>query len=377
MRLAQVLANALRLRRAQRDLPAVNRALPARADIEPTTYCNFRCPHCPSTSTAPARLPAGGQAGSRTHLSLADFMHILDQLPTIYRLKLVGLGEPLLNPDFFDMVRAARRRRIRVITTTNGSLLDPDRRRELLACGLNVLNISVDAAHPDTHARLRPGSDLGQIGEGVAALVRERGRRRLPRIRVWHLIQRESAPEIPDLVSLCGEWGVDALLCTAKITNFGSRALEEIVRERRALGEDLARVAPEARSRAAAAGLRFNCPEAPSPPRQPSARRPCRWPWGRTFVTARGEVVPCPYASGPDGLLLGRLLPPRLPAPCHSERSEESVPVGQELASCHLTFADIWNGPAMQRLREQIRTRQNPAFCRACYVGWEGQDSHC
>ena len=44
------------------------------------------------------------------HLSLTQFEQILDQLPTIYRIKLVGLGEPLLNPDFFAMVAAARER---------------------------------------------------------------------------------------------------------------------------------------------------------------------------------------------------------------------------------------------------------------------------
>jgi pyrroloquinoline quinone biosynthesis protein E len=310
-------------------------------------------------------------AGSRTHLSLADFLHIVDQLPAIYRLKLVGLGEPLLNPEFFEMVRAARGRGIRVITTTNGSLLDGERRGELLGCGLSVLNVSVDAANPETHARVRPGSDLEQIGEGVAALVRERGRRKAPRIRVWHVTQREAVAELPDLVSLCASWGVDALLCTAKITNFGSSSLEGIVRERRALAADLQRAAPEARRRAAQANLRFTCPEAPPRPRSVSEGAPCRWPWGRTFITARGEVIPCPYASGPDGVVLGCLL-----ASCHPERSEGSVSVGQELGSCH-PFAEIWNGPAMRQLREQVRDRRNPAFCRACYGGWEGPPAAC
>jgi len=347
MKLPAALINFLRLRRVYRDLPARNPARPVRADIEPTTYCNFRCPHCPSTALA-----AG--AGKRVHLSLADFTHCLDQLPSVYRIKLVGLGEPLLNPDFFDMVRVARKRRVRVLTTTNGSLLDSDRRRELLACGLTNLNLSIDAADPETHARLRPGSDLEQIAEDVTALVRERGSRKYPAIRVWHVIQRESTPEIPDLVQRCADWGVDALLCTAKLTNFGSESLEEIVGQRRAVADDLQRVLPEARRRAAAAGLQFRCPDAPPPPRRPEDGRACRWPWSRTFITARGEVAPCPYANQPDGLLLGKLLPTD----------------GDEVS----TFAELWNSPQMQRLREQIRTNQNPPFCRACYPGWTGPD---
>ncbi|MGD0110484.1 MAG: radical SAM protein [Armatimonadota bacterium] len=346
MKPGSALANLLRMRRAYRDLPTVCSARPARADIEPTTYCNFRCPHCPTVTRS-----ADGSF-QRVHLSLAGFTRILDQLPTVYRIKLVGLGEPLLNPAFFEMVHAARLRRVRVLTTTNGSLLDADRRREVLSCGLQHLNISIDAADAETHARLRPGSDLERIGEGVRALVSERGRRRFPVIRAWHVIQRESTSQIPALVQRCIDWGVDGLLCTARLTNFGSESMEELVGERRALAGDLQRVLPEARRLAESARFEFRCPDAPPGPSKPSDGRPCRWPWSRTLITARGQVVPCPYASGPEGVVLGDLLEP----------SSD-------------TFAAAWNGVAMQRLREAITARRNPAFCRACYPGWSGPDS--
>jgi pyrroloquinoline quinone biosynthesis protein E len=296
-------------------------------------------------------------------MGLPEFAAVLEQLPAVYRVKLVGLGEPLLNPDFFDMVREARRRRLRVLTTTNGSLLDADRRRELLSCGLNTLNISVDAANPETHARLRPGSNLEQIAEGIITLVRER-RRRQPAIRVWHVIQREAAPELPDLVSRCIEWGVDALLCTAKLTNFGYCSLEEVVGQRRALADDLSKVLPEARQRAAAAGLEFRCPDAPPPPRKPEQGRPCRWPWSRTFITALGEVAPCPYSRGPDGLILGSL-------DC---RAGIPMPAAAGVGTPALQFSEVWNSHVMRGLRDQIRTNRNPAFCRACYPGWPVQD---
>jgi len=341
----RVLPNLWRVRAAHRDRPRVCRAVPLRADIEPTTFCNFRCPHCP---TSEAR--ASGPARPRVHLSLADFTRVLDQLPGVYRVKLVGLGEPLLNPEFFALVAAARRRGLRVLTTTNGSLLDASRCQALLASGLNHVNISVDAARPETHARIRPGSDLAQLGENIAALVRARGRRRPPEIRVWHVLQRESTRELPELVSLCASWGVDGLLCSGRLTNFGSAALVDVVARRRTAADELRQVLPEARARAEAAGLLFKCPPAPQPLSTPARGRPCRWPWSRTFISARGEVRPCPYAAGPEGLTLGRLF------------AEDGSPV---------PFAESWNGPAMQELREQIAARRNPAFCRACYFGWE------
>ncbi len=346
MPLARTLLNVWRIQRAYRELPVRSFSLPARADIEPTTFCNFRCPHCPTVARP-------GAPDARVHLSLADFRRVLDQLPTVYRIKLVGLGEPLLNPDFFDMVREARRRRVRVLTTINGSMLDPDRRRELLSCGLQHLNISIDAADPETHARLRPGSDLERISDGIGALMRERGRKRYPKVRVWHVIQREATPEIPALMKRCVEWGVDGLLCTAKLTNFGSESAEQVVSQRRAVAEDLERVLPEACRLAEEAKLEFHCPSAPPPPSAPADGRACKWLWARTFITAAGRVAPCPYATGPEGIILGDLL--------NSDSRD--------------AFADTWNGPEMQRLREAVRANHNPAFCRACYPGWAGPEA--
>jgi pyrroloquinoline quinone biosynthesis protein E len=279
---------------------------------------------------------------------LERFRRVLDQLPAVYRIKLVGLGEPLLNPEFFDLVREARRRRVAVLTTTNGTLFSSERRREALRSGINHLNVSVDAARAETHARLRPGSDLAEIGEGVTALMRER-RGNSPRVRVWHVIQRASVPEIPELVDRCAEWGVDGLLCTANLTNFGSTSLESVVGERRVLAEQLQGVLPEARRRAAATGLEFRCPEAPPRPRRPEEGSACKWPWGRVFISAGGEVRPCPYAGGDHGLTLGTLF-------CGDGGRSR--------------FAAVWNGSEAQALRARVRSAQNPEFCRACYPGW-------
>ena len=55
-------------------------------------------------------------------------------------------GEPLLNPHFADMVRYAKTSGCcdRVDTTTNASLLNPRRSREIIDAGLNRINISIE-----------------------------------------------------------------------------------------------------------------------------------------------------------------------------------------------------------------------------------------
>ncbi len=182
--------------------------------------------------------------------------------------------------------------------------------------------------------------------------MKERGARKGPKIRVWHVLQRESTPELPELVRLCASWGVDGLLCSASLTNFGSESLVEVAQGRRAVAEELQQVLPEARALAEGAGLPFSCPSGPPAMSTPERGEPCRWPWGKVFISARGEVRPCPFAAGPEGLTVGRLF------------AEDGR---------RLPFAESWNGEAMQELRRQLVGRRNPAFCRACYPGWNGR----
>ena len=54
--------------------------------IEPTNYCNIKCISCPRELVYKDKL---------RHLSLKDFIYVLDNLKPIY-LMLSGLGEPFL-----------------------------------------------------------------------------------------------------------------------------------------------------------------------------------------------------------------------------------------------------------------------------------------
>jgi len=304
------------------------RSLPYMADIEPTTRCNFACPMC---QTATWRRP-------RKDMPLESFRKVLDGIPTLTGIKLQGMGEPLLNPAFFEMVRMARERGIRVKATTNGSLLDPDRRRELLACGIHHVDVSLDGAVAATHEALRPGARFEQIVENLSALMVERGKGRLPRVRVWFVAQKRNLAELPALVDLCATMGVDALGVQWSVTNFGSDVVEERVREQRICEEAEARgIVAEARRRAERIGLTIPPPPWERPPAPPKL---CRWPWERTYISAEGFVCPCCLVSDPQIVHFGNLL-------------EED-------------FRAIWRGKKIQGLRKALIAAKPPGYCKAC-----------
>ncbi len=87
--------------------------LPAMLDIEPTNYCNFRCPHCQVTHWTKPRVT----------LDTANLLKVLEQFPHLIRVKLQGMGEPLLNKELLPMLKAIEAKGIETEIVTNGSVM--------------------------------------------------------------------------------------------------------------------------------------------------------------------------------------------------------------------------------------------------------------
>lgn len=322
--------NLIRSYRAQRRLPLSCPALPFQANIEPTSRCNFKCAMCQTSQWQ----------RQRGDMSLEQFQRVLEQIPTLYSIKLVGMGEPFLNPHLFDMIELARSRGIAVKTTTNGSFLDQEHRRLVLASGLRYLNISLDGATAQTHNAIRPGADFDRIVADVTSLTAERGNRRRPRVRVWYVAQKQSFSELPTLVDLCGDMKVDSLVCHFSLTNFGRDDLREPTASQRVTDGEVGEMVDQAEQRAKKVRLRFTHGfPGNGVPVPPSAKR-CKWPWRDLFINFQGFVTPCALVSDPEIVNFGNIF-------------EEE-------------FEGIWNGPRYQEFRRLVRSRQYPEFCDAC-----------
>ena len=87
------------------------------------------------------------------------FQKIIDDLAEFDRplkvLRLYKDGEPFLNRRLADMVAYAKRsgRVDYMDTTTNGSLITPERIGPVLEAGLDKINISVDGMTADTYRK--------------------------------------------------------------------------------------------------------------------------------------------------------------------------------------------------------------------------------
>jgi len=173
--------------------------------------CNARCRSCVQ------HVKRTQQAQSHTapeHTSLAPEVvsHVLLDYSTVHTVNLSGLGEPLLNPRFEEIVDVVKKHPVSVNCVTNGSLLHARRNdvKELLALP-GLLTISCDAPDEQLFERLRPGLSFSDIVTNVAAAVdaeRHEGRK----IGLGMTISSLNQLQVYEMAKFAGRLGVDYLM---------------------------------------------------------------------------------------------------------------------------------------------------------------------
>ena len=129
----------------------LNQAVPLYASLATTYKCQCRCVHC----------YAAGHETDGAELDTSEAKSVIDQAKQlgVVLINLTG-GEPLLREDIVELVRHAHDAGLLTRLNTNGMLLDRKRVSKLKKAGLTQCCVSVDDADPETHDRLRgvPGT---------------------------------------------------------------------------------------------------------------------------------------------------------------------------------------------------------------------------
>jgi hypothetical protein len=154
--------DAVRNEMAFRRLAEVSPVLTS-VNLELTNHCNLRCTICPVNTT---------MRRAKGFMDPALFRRVIDDNPQMHFVLAFQWGEPLLHPQFFELVRYAKDRGVRTMITSNGTHLTPDNRRRLLECGLDRITFSVDG-DAESHFAIR-GYELETLRHDVRALVAER-----------------------------------------------------------------------------------------------------------------------------------------------------------------------------------------------------------
>lgn len=301
-------------------------ALPLTLDIEPNNHCNFSCDHCQVTHWSKPK----------TNLDVEGFTRILNQFPRLHKIKLQGMGEPLLNKALLPMLALAEQRGIKTTTFTNGSVMG-SRVLNGLRDSKTDITFSIDGASAEVFERIRIGSSFKNVLANIASLSAQRtGHPKL--LRAYTVVTKHNVMELPAIVRLVAGLKLDTLVFQLSLNSWGKEKMEALIAPQRAY--ELS-VTDEQITLAKMEAERLGLPLTIAEDRF-SRTKKCRWAWTSAYIASNGDVVPCCVLADSDTAKLGNLF-------------EED-------------FSKIWNGARYRELRRQIRDHDLPEYCKNCYV---------
>jgi MoaA/NifB/PqqE/SkfB family radical SAM enzyme len=182
------------------DVPKIN---PVRIRLEASSFCQLRCPSCPTTSRAIYPAIGGG------FLKLKDFKKLLDENPTLEDIELSNYGEILLNPEFLGILEYAHQRHV-ALRADNGMNLNTAGEQVLEGLVKNKfrsISCSIDGASNETYQQYRVRGNFDTVIENVKKinLFKRQYKSEYPQLTWQFVVFGHNEHEIPLAKKLAAE----------------------------------------------------------------------------------------------------------------------------------------------------------------------------
>jgi len=225
-----------------------------------------------------------------------------DLFPYVGGMQLSCTGEPLYLKNLGEGLAAVQRAGVPFVRIqTNGTHLDERRGRLLLAGGLDVLGISLDASRKETFEEIRAGGEWEPVIENVRNFVRTRNEfsGKKTEIALNFAMMKQNESEAVEFVRLAKELGADSATFTHLFIERAEMREWSLVYDTEAAN----RLHAEIRAEAARLGLPVSVPPDFTEPidrfdgeriEDPVYYGPCvaaRESW--IFLLANGDCFPC------------------------------------------------------------------------------------
>ena len=162
--------------------------------VSVTDRCNFDCVYCHNEGLGD---PRGPQAPGEDELSAEEIVRILEVVEGhgVESVKFTG-GEPLLRKDLEEIV-ANTPDTMEISLTTNAAML-PGRAEGLAEAGLERVNVSLDAADPETFADVTQATPAAfdRVREGIDAAIAAG----LTPVKLNTVVFERTLPAVPGLL---------------------------------------------------------------------------------------------------------------------------------------------------------------------------------
>lgn len=160
---------------------------------EITYACNLNCVHCLS----------GSGRRAPDELTTAEAKHLIDEWAAMRVFYInVGGGEPMVRPDFRELMEHALGAGIGVKFSTNGSLIDREAAAWIASTPYLDLQISLDGATAEVNDPIR-GAGSFRLARRAMDLLAERG----AGFKINHVVTRGSFDQLDQLYELAAGLG--------------------------------------------------------------------------------------------------------------------------------------------------------------------------
>ena len=161
--------------------------------LELTTKCNLFCEHCASNC---------GKAND-TELTTEQWKAFLKYIRENFNSRSITLcvtgGEPMLRPDFYEIMKYAKLQGLKWGMTTNGTLITEDDVPKLVNSGMKTVSISVDGPE-EYHDRFRRSK--GSFQKAVNALKLLGACRDFETVQATTVVTKDNIGQLPELYEL-------------------------------------------------------------------------------------------------------------------------------------------------------------------------------
>jgi radical SAM protein with 4Fe4S-binding SPASM domain len=286
--------------------------------MEPTTACNLGCPECPSGLKKFTR-PTG-------KMELVRHEEWLKELSkTVFYVTYYFQGEPFLNPQLLEMIKAAKRYRVYTATSTNAHFITQDNAEDVVKSGLDQLIISVDGVSQDVYEQYRVHGDVDKVWRATEALVKAKQKLNssTPKLIFQCLAVKPNEHEIPLVFEKAKTLGVDEVrIKSAQLYDYkhGNPLMPD--------NEEYSRYKQTRQGEFVLKNTGGNH---------------CWRMWSGSVLTWDGKVVPC----------------------CFDKDAQHSMGTLKDKS-----FQEIWRSPSYQNFRQAILTnRKGIDICSNCSEG--------
>ena len=169
--------------------------------------CNFTCEHCCIT-----KLRGKNQDRFFTPEDVAELSRQADDMGLAH-IVITG-GEPLVFPDFDDIVKAIDPQKFYITSDTNGWNLDAAKARHLKSIGIDKIQLSLDSLSSQDHDAFRRKAGSHNRGLKAIEAAQKAGLNIIVQTVVWK--ERVRSQELVDFIKFLNAMGVAVFITYAK-----------------------------------------------------------------------------------------------------------------------------------------------------------------